>query len=402
MTLNKKNVSILFTLSLVSAVTFALSVGQNIEIMEFLNARARANFIEPAVNNRVGVLTRGTHAEIQQVKRFKSGNSGLYIKVSDGPLSGQSVWVYYSKTSPSLKLATASGAATRDPAVTDTGVTTRPIAATPDPVLTPAPKPAKPPPAAAAGIPQVIPTPPPVVAPGAALPGLIGSANGAVGGMSPGGNAGCRDCPSDISGSSGTGNGKTVPAPVPPAVVAPVSAAEAARDPGLNYFAEMDSQVTAPRGASAALIRAHKFSLLRMKMGNFALHCDNYKYNRDLTGRTMNVDQARRASDPASYYARWNAYLNSTLRPINSDSETAFGGANQMERSPAITAYMNRSATLLESPANLYMPSSTPLQYCQNAEKKFNAILNLSAQDFRSYLDMPDSQRHSYLSARAR
>lgn len=395
MKLNKKNLSIILTLSVASIVTFAVSVGQDIELSKYLNGRGGPNF-RSAARNVQALLATGTRARIERVKSFTSGNSGLWVTVSSGPQNGKKMWIWFNKSSPGMKLVNADGTTTEIPAEGVKVRTTRPIVATPGGPPAPAPAPTPAPaasPAATAPV-QVIPTPPPVVAPGTSLPDLINGANVAVGGMSPGGNTGCRDCAGGAAGVA------PVPAPVSPPVVAPVAGADVTQDADLAFFSAIDSEVNAPRGANAALIRAHKYSVLRMKLGVFALYCENHKYNRDLTDRTMDVDQARRASDPAAYYNRWNAYLNSTLRPLNTEAERAFGGANQMEGSPANTGYNNRAANQLLS-AYSAIPGRTSRQYCASAERKFNALLNLSAQDFRSYVEMPDAQRQSYLRARA-
>ena len=170
-----------FSIILLSLVAVALEVGQEIEITQYLNARYKPNFAVPATSRtRLGVLASGTRAEITEIKKFRSGNSGLQVKVMDGQFKERIVWVYFNKKSPALKLADTSGTPTADPVVSGTGVTTRPLPATPDPVLSPDP--------VVSGAPQSIP-PPPV-----ALPGLIDRANEAVGAMTPVGDSGCRDC----------------------------------------------------------------------------------------------------------------------------------------------------------------------------------------------------------------
>lgn len=222
----KKNIiAIIFTLTLVSAVTFAVSVGEELEITQLMNARYGPNFTKQA-NNRRGTLSTGTHVTVKRVVPMRSGNSGLFVEVKDGPLSSKTVWVYYNKTTPGLKLATASGTPTANASAAAAGVTTRDIAAVPappppaEPAPTPAPTPAPAPVAAPAPSPAVT---APVPAP--SVPALIDRANGAVGGpMSPGGPAGCRDC-----GGAG-GVASPSPAPVAGPAPAPAVSAPAARN----------------------------------------------------------------------------------------------------------------------------------------------------------------------------
>jgi hypothetical protein len=79
------------------------NVGEEIELENALNARSSANFLKKRKNIRT-TLSKGTTGKVLKIKKFKSGNSGIKIKVSSGPKKGQSYWVYFNVKNPSLKL----------------------------------------------------------------------------------------------------------------------------------------------------------------------------------------------------------------------------------------------------------------------------------------------------------
>jgi hypothetical protein len=99
--MNKKIPSLLLGLSLLSF--YGFDVGQNVELTKFLNARTNSNFLASA-NNIKTSLTKGTTGEVLEVKKFSSGNSGIKIKISNGPKANESYWVYYNKKDPGIML----------------------------------------------------------------------------------------------------------------------------------------------------------------------------------------------------------------------------------------------------------------------------------------------------------
>ena len=92
----------LLLLSLSSLVGF--NTGDEIELDAFLNARTSANFNNNA-KNLATTLTKGTTGKVLEIKKFpSSGNFGIKMKITSGPKSGESYWVYYNKKNPGIKL----------------------------------------------------------------------------------------------------------------------------------------------------------------------------------------------------------------------------------------------------------------------------------------------------------
>ena len=92
-------ISIMFT----STIVFAIGVNDEVELLQFVNARASANFKQDADNVKA-VLAKGSRGKVTEVKKFASGNFGFLLDVKTGKLKDQKVWVYYNPKSPSLKL----------------------------------------------------------------------------------------------------------------------------------------------------------------------------------------------------------------------------------------------------------------------------------------------------------
>lgn len=57
-----------------------------------------------SAGNVKATLKKGTTGDVLEVKKFSSGNSGIKIKITNGPRSGESYWVYYNKKDPAIKL----------------------------------------------------------------------------------------------------------------------------------------------------------------------------------------------------------------------------------------------------------------------------------------------------------
>lgn len=93
--------TILLSLSLVALVGF--TVGDEVELDAYLNARTNPNFLKYS-KNVATQLAMGTTGEVLEIKKFNTGNSGIKMKVTSGPKAGQSYWVYYNKNSPDIKL----------------------------------------------------------------------------------------------------------------------------------------------------------------------------------------------------------------------------------------------------------------------------------------------------------
>jgi hypothetical protein len=100
--MNKKSPTILLALSLTFLVGF--STGNEVELDSFLTGRTSPDFLK-YTKNVATTLARGTTGEVEEIKNFTTGNSGLKIKITNGPKTGQSYWVYYNKNSPQIKLA---------------------------------------------------------------------------------------------------------------------------------------------------------------------------------------------------------------------------------------------------------------------------------------------------------
>lgn len=93
--------TILLALSIGSLVGF--SAGDEIELDAFLNARTNPNFLKYS-KNIATTLRSGTTGEVLEIKKFATGNSGIKMKVTSGPKTGESYWVYYNVKDPAIKL----------------------------------------------------------------------------------------------------------------------------------------------------------------------------------------------------------------------------------------------------------------------------------------------------------
>lgn len=153
------------TAILVSITVFAIGIGDEVELNQFVNGRCTAKFRAQDNNIRL-VLPRGTKGRVLEVKRFHSGNLGFLLEVTDGPQAGQVVWVYYRPSNPSLRLMTARGQFTRSPEESATAQTTREVPARRDPCSEPeAPAPAPTPAPEPSPAPDVTPAPAPAPEP---------------------------------------------------------------------------------------------------------------------------------------------------------------------------------------------------------------------------------------------
>lgn len=94
--------TILLALSLTSLLGF--STGDEVELDSFLSGRTSPNFLK-YTKNVATTLAEGTTGEVLEIKKFATGNSGIKMKVTNGPKAGESYWVYYNKNTPQLKLA---------------------------------------------------------------------------------------------------------------------------------------------------------------------------------------------------------------------------------------------------------------------------------------------------------
>ena len=119
-----------------SAVSFALQVGQDVELTQYMNARYSADFRKSS-KNITGTLSKGTKGTVKEVRKFASGNSGFLIEVKDGPLSAQKVWVYYNEKSPSLALVDAAAKPTENPVDAATATATRDVPVVREPATGP-------------------------------------------------------------------------------------------------------------------------------------------------------------------------------------------------------------------------------------------------------------------------
>ena len=79
------------------------SAGDQIELDTYLSARTSSDFMK-YTKNIATTLQKGTIGEVLEVKQFSSGNSGIKMKISNGPNAGASYWVYYNQKNPALKL----------------------------------------------------------------------------------------------------------------------------------------------------------------------------------------------------------------------------------------------------------------------------------------------------------
>lgn len=93
--------TILLALSLTSLVGF--TVGEEIELGSYLNARTKPEFLKYS-KNILTTLPKGTKGEILAIKKFNSGNSGIKMKITNGHRAGESYWVYLNKKDPAIKI----------------------------------------------------------------------------------------------------------------------------------------------------------------------------------------------------------------------------------------------------------------------------------------------------------
>jgi hypothetical protein len=117
---------------LVVLLTFAVGFKADdiIELKQYLNGRGGPNFLA-STDNVEFVVPKGTRAKISEVKNFNSGNSGFKVEILTGSKAGESVWVYYNKNNPGMKLYEGESALdtdkpARDPASAKSIKTTRP------------------------------------------------------------------------------------------------------------------------------------------------------------------------------------------------------------------------------------------------------------------------------------
>lgn len=83
---------------------FGFKAGDEIELDAFLSGRTSPNFLRYS-KNIATTLDAGTTGEVLEIKKFETGNSGIKMKITSGPKSGESYWVYYNKKDPAIKLA---------------------------------------------------------------------------------------------------------------------------------------------------------------------------------------------------------------------------------------------------------------------------------------------------------
>ncbi len=114
-----------FIILFLSVLTFAIEVNQSIELTDYMNARYSARFSKEDQNIQ-GQLAKGTQGKVMEIKTFSSGNSGLLIQVNDGEFKNQKVWVYYNKTTPTMKLLDEAKKETMDAVQADAVHTTLP------------------------------------------------------------------------------------------------------------------------------------------------------------------------------------------------------------------------------------------------------------------------------------
>ncbi len=93
---------IMLVMSLSSLVGF--TTGDEIELDSYLSGRTSPIFYNYS-KNRAVTLIKGTTGEVLEIIKFpQSGNSGIKMKITNGPEIGNSYWVYYNSKSPAIKL----------------------------------------------------------------------------------------------------------------------------------------------------------------------------------------------------------------------------------------------------------------------------------------------------------
>lgn len=73
-----------------------------VQLDSSLNGRQSGQFV--GRSNIQTVLAKGTQGEITGYRKFYSGNYGIKMKILSGPQAGSTLWVYYNKQNPALKL----------------------------------------------------------------------------------------------------------------------------------------------------------------------------------------------------------------------------------------------------------------------------------------------------------
>ncbi|WP_413558116.1 hypothetical protein [Bdellovibrio sp. HCB209] len=74
-----------------------------VELNGMLNGRSSSSFNRND-NNIVTTLTRGTRGEILETKKLRSGSYGIKIKVMNGRMAGNEMWVYHKDGASDLSL----------------------------------------------------------------------------------------------------------------------------------------------------------------------------------------------------------------------------------------------------------------------------------------------------------
>ena len=192
-----------------SSIVFAVEVGSEMELTRLVNARYSASF-RSVDQNVKAQLPKGTKGQVMEVKKFSSGNSGVLLKIKEGDLANELVWVHYSPKSPSLKLYNAEGAGTNSPVAARDASTTRSVPAMRDPaspsVAAPPVLPV-PPTATVGGEAARTPTPEPSVE--ESVPGTVIKANRDLGRLN-GRNQPCAECATAAQAPSATGAAQTL------------------------------------------------------------------------------------------------------------------------------------------------------------------------------------------------
>ena len=82
-----------------------LNTGDEVELAAYLTARTSPSFHKYS-KNIVTTLSKGTTGEVLEIKKFpSSGNSGIKMKITSGPNTGESYWVHYNVNNPAIKIA---------------------------------------------------------------------------------------------------------------------------------------------------------------------------------------------------------------------------------------------------------------------------------------------------------
>lgn len=107
-------------LFVIGCLLVGISSGDQIELQTYFNARYSANFKKNS-NNVSTVLVPQTKAKVTEVKQMPSGNLGLRVNILSGKSKGETVWVYYNKKTPRMKLYGSSDASGKEVSAEDTG-----------------------------------------------------------------------------------------------------------------------------------------------------------------------------------------------------------------------------------------------------------------------------------------